>query len=72
MDYVNLLLDTGKISLINDPVLIKEMENLTKKISAALQSALLIAVKVKLVEPKSLERFAGKSVHVIDKRVLDE
>ena len=51
---------------------VKEMENLTKKISAALQSALLIAVKVKLVEPKSLERFAGKSVHVIDKRVLDE
>ena len=49
---------------------IREMENLTKKISAALQSALLIAVKVKLVEPRTLERFEGKSKHVIDKRVL--
>ena len=48
------------------------MENLTKKISAALQSALLIAVKVKLVEPRSLERSMGKAVRVIDKRVLDE
>ena len=49
---------------------IREMEALTKKISAALQSALLIAVKVKLVEPRTLDRFEGKSKHVIDKRVL--
>ncbi|MBQ2184271.1 MAG: phenylacetate--CoA ligase, partial [Lachnospiraceae bacterium] len=49
---------------------IREMEALTKKISAALQSALLIAVKVKLVEPRSLDRFEGKSKRVIDKRVL--
>ena len=48
------------------------LENLTKKIAAALQSAILIAVKVKLVEPRTLERSAGKSVRVIDKRVLDE
>ncbi|MBQ7256989.1 MAG: hypothetical protein IJS60_04780 [Abditibacteriota bacterium] len=27
VDYVNLLLDTGRISLLEDPVLIKEMEN---------------------------------------------
>ena len=51
---------------------IREMENLTKKISAALQSALLIAVKVKLVEPRSLDRFEGKSKRVIDKRVLTD
>ena len=51
---------------------VREMENLTKKIAAALQSAILIAVKVKLVEPRTLERSAGKSVRVIDKRVLDE
>lgn len=50
---------------------VKEMEKLTKKIASALQSALLIAVKVKLVEPKSLERFEGKSTHVIDKRTLE-
>lgn len=51
---------------------VKEMEKLTKKIAAALQSALLISAKVKLVEPKSLERFEGKSTHVIDNRKFDD
>ena len=50
---------------------IKELENLTKKITNVLQQALLIQPKVKLVEPKTLERAQGKSVHVIDKRVFD-
>ena len=50
---------------------IKELENLTKKITHVLQQALLIQPKVKLVEPKTLERAQGKSVHVIDKRVFD-
>jgi len=49
---------------------VKELENLTKKISAVLQGALQIAVKVKLVEPRSLERSMGKAVRVIDKRKL--
>lgn len=49
---------------------IKELEKLTKKISHVLQQAIGLAVKVKLVEPKSLERSMGKSVHVIDKRKL--
>lgn len=49
---------------------IKELEKLTKKIEHALQQALGIAVKVKLVEPKSIERSMGKAVRVIDKRKL--
>lgn len=49
---------------------IKELENLTKKIAHAIQQAIGLAVKVKLVEPKSIERSMGKSVHVIDKRKL--
>ncbi len=49
---------------------IKELEKLTKKIEHALQQALGIAAKVKLVEPKSIERSMGKAVHVIDKRKL--
>lgn len=49
---------------------IRELEKLTKKIAHVLQQAIGLAVKVKLVEPKSIERSMGKSVHVIDKRKL--
>ena len=49
---------------------IKELEKLTKKISMVIQHAIGLAVKVKLVEPKSIERSMGKAVHVIDKRKL--
>ncbi|HKM34618.1 MAG TPA: phenylacetate--CoA ligase [Lachnospiraceae bacterium] len=50
---------------------IKELEKLTKKIATVLQHAIGLAVKVKLVEPKSIERSMGKAVHVIDKRKMD-
>ncbi len=49
---------------------IRELQNLTQKIAHVIQQAIGLAVKVKLVEPKSLERSMGKSKHVIDKRNL--
>jgi len=49
---------------------IKELERLTQKITHVLQSALGLAVKVKLVEPKTIQRSEGKAKRVIDKRVL--
>ncbi|MBP3603306.1 MAG: phenylacetate--CoA ligase [Lachnospiraceae bacterium] len=49
---------------------IKELENLTKKIAHTIQQAIGLAVKVKLVEPRTIERSMGKAVHVIDKRKL--
>ena len=49
---------------------ISELENLTKKIAHVIQQAIGLAVKVKLVEPKTIERSMGKAVHVIDKRKL--
>jgi len=49
---------------------IKELEGLTKKIAHALQNAIGLAVKVKLVEPKTIERSEGKAKRVIDKRKL--
>lgn len=50
---------------------IRELENLTRQIAYVLQQAIGLAVKVKLVEPKSLERSMGKSKHVIDKRKME-
>ncbi|BBF42132.1 phenylacetate-coenzyme A ligase [Lachnospiraceae bacterium KM106-2] len=49
---------------------IRKLEDLTVKISKSLESALGLVVKVKLVEPKTIERSEGKSKHVIDKRNL--
>ncbi len=49
---------------------IRELENLAKKIGHAIQQALGLSAKIKLVEPKTLERSMGKAVHVIDKRNL--
>ena len=50
---------------------IRQLENLTKKIASVLKTALGIAVKVKLVEPKTLERSMGKAKRVIDNRQYD-
>lgn len=49
---------------------IKELEKLTQRITHVLQSALGLFVKVKLVEPKTIQRSEGKAKRVIDKRVL--
>lgn len=49
---------------------IKQLESLTKKIGYAIQQAIGLAAKIKLVEPKTLERSMGKAVRVIDKRKL--
>ena len=49
---------------------IRELEKLSGQIGHAIQNAIGLAVKGKLVEPKSIERSMGKAVHVIDKRKL--
>lgn len=48
----------------------KDMETLRNLIEATMKSKLGISLKVKLVEPKSIERSTGKAKRVIDKRQL--
>ncbi|MCL2491425.1 MAG: phenylacetate--CoA ligase [Coriobacteriia bacterium] len=47
---------------------IKSLEAITKKVSGAIASALAVSVKVKLVEPGSIERSEGKAQRVVDLR----
>lgn len=47
---------------------IRKLQEMSAKIGAAINSTLGIAAKVRLVEPKSIQRFEGKAVRVIDKR----
>lgn len=49
---------------------IKMLRSLEDKIKKEIQSVLGIGVKVRLLEPKSIERSMGKAVRVIDKRIL--
>lgn len=49
---------------------IKELEALRKKIKNNIQSTLGISCDVKLVEPKTIERTAGKAKRVIDNRKI--
>ncbi len=47
---------------------VRNLEKVSKRISAALQSTLNIAAKVTLLEPKSLQRSEGKAKRVEDRR----
>ncbi|HOQ08744.1 MAG TPA: phenylacetate--CoA ligase [Syntrophomonadaceae bacterium] len=49
---------------------VRKLEELGATITKELESALGISVKVRLVEPKSIERSEGKSKRVIDRRKI--
>ena len=49
---------------------IKGLEALSVKIGKAVQQMIGLNAKIKLVEPRTIERSMGKAVHVIDKRKL--
>ncbi|MFV0593122.1 MAG: phenylacetate--CoA ligase family protein [Draconibacterium sp.] len=49
---------------------VRQLEALRKKITHNIQSTLGISVEVKLVEPKTIERTAGKAKRVIDNRKI--
>ncbi len=65
-------LDTLEVQVeINEKIFsdtIRSLEEVEQKIAAALQSTLSIAARVRLLEPKSIERSMGKAKRVIDKR----
>ncbi len=47
----------------------RNLEAVKKQIAGALQSTLNIVAKIRLLEPKSIQRSEGKAKRVIDKRV---
>ena len=49
---------------------VRNLEAVKKQIASALQSTLNIVAKIRLLEPKSIERSEGKAKRVIDKRKL--
>lgn len=49
---------------------IRKLDELKNRVGAVLKQALGLAVKVKLVEPKTIQRSEGKAKRVIDNRDL--
>ena len=49
---------------------IRQLQNLERRIAKDIKDYIGISAKVKLVEPKSLQRFEGKAQRVIDKRTI--
>ena len=49
---------------------IRKLDELKNKVAAVLKQVLGVAVRVKLVEPKTIERSEGKAKRVIDNRGL--
>jgi len=67
MDILTLMVEVQEQFFSDE---IRKLEALQEKIKNNVQSTLGISVNVKLVEPKTIERTAGKSKRVIDNRKL--
>ena len=67
LDFLEVQVEVSE-SIFSDEV--RKLEELGALITKELESALGIAVKVRLVEPKSIARSEGKAQRVIDKRSI--
>jgi len=65
LDELELQVEVKK-ELFSDEV--RSLESLRNRIKQVMKSKLQIALNVKLVEPKTIERSIGKAKRVIDKR----
>lgn len=67
LDELDLIVEVDE-KIFSDEM--KTLRNLEEKIKKEIESVLGVFVRVKLVEPKTIERSEGKAKRVIDKRVL--
>ena len=65
LDYVELLVETVSEFPFDE---VRKLEALKKNISKELKSNLQVAIDVKIVEPKTIERSEGKAKRIIDLR----
>lgn len=68
LDTLEIQVELSEESFASDEI--KYVEKLGAEIKKQVESTLGIAAKITLVEPKSIERSAGKTVRVIDKRKI--
>lgn len=52
------------------PTRFRKIEDLSRRVQRSIEQVLGLSVKLRLMEPGSIERSEGKSKHVVDKRKL--
>lgn len=67
MDVLTVMVEVDE-SMFSDEI--RKLDALRNKISAVLKQTLGVSARVKLVEPKTIQRSEGKAVRVIDNRKL--
>ena len=67
MDVLTVMVEVDEAVFSDE---IRKLDALRNKIASVLKTALGVSVRVKLVEPKSIQRSEGKAVRVIDNRKL--
>lgn len=67
LDFLEIWVEVSE-ELFSDEV--RKLEELNRKITKEIQGTLGLSVKVKLVEPRTIERSQGKAKRVIDKRKM--
>ena len=67
MDVLTVMVEVDEAVFSDE---IRKLDALRNKIANVLKTALGVSVRVKLVEPKSIQRSEGKAVRVIDNRKL--
>ncbi|MGC7847625.1 phenylacetate--CoA ligase family protein [Desulforudis sp. 1088] len=65
LDYLEIWVEVSEKFFADE---VRRLEELETKFKAAIESVLGISVKVKLVEPKTIERSQGKAKRVVDRR----
>ncbi|MBF0201981.1 MAG: phenylacetate--CoA ligase [Desulfamplus sp.] len=65
LDTLTVMVEVGR-ELFSDEI--KTLQNMEKKLSSDIKEYLGVSAKIKLVEPKTIERSQGKAVRVIDRR----
>jgi phenylacetate-CoA ligase len=65
MDAIEIQVELTDGSLLEN---FRGLEELEKRIRQRIKSALLVDARIKLMEPKSIERSTGKAKRVIDLR----
>ena len=65
LDHVELLVETVPDFPFDE---VRRLEQLKKDLQKALKDNLQVAVDVKIVEPKTIERSEGKAVRIVDLR----
>jgi phenylacetate-CoA ligase len=67
LDKVDIMVEVDE-KIFSDEI--KKMHEIEQKIKKEIEAVLSIGVKVKLVEPKTIERSMGKAKRVVDKRAM--